>query len=276
LLVDTSLSQRNVLGEERDASYAFLDQVLRPDKDLTFVIHFDHDTELLQDLTSSRRDLRKALDALRLADGPQLRQAGQGGGGGGYPGGNRGNRGGGRQQAGTTLYDAIFLASDELMRKQKGRKALILLTDGVDEGSKETLYDCIKAAQRNDTLVYSILFADRDAYGSQPAIRLGGIGMGGRGMGRGGGMPQQTQHPDGKKILQQISRETGGGFFEVSKKDPIDDIYRRIQEELRNQYSIGYVSDQGASSTGFRRILLTTRDKAMTVQAPEGYYPAGQ
>jgi VWFA-related protein len=267
LLIDTSLSQRNVLGEEKDASYTFLDQVLRPEKDQTFVIHFDHQTELLQDLTSSRKDLRRALDAVHLADGPQMRQGGQGGGG--YPGGNNG----GRRQAGTTLYDAIFLASGEIMAKQKGRKALILLTDGVDEGSKESLYDCIKAAQRSDTLVYSILFSDRDAYGQPVMATLGGMGMGRRS----GGVPMNAQHPDGKKILQQISRETGGGFFEVTKKEPIDSIYKTVQEELRNQYSIGYVSDQDPSGTGFRHITLTAKNnKSLTVQAPEGYYPAAK
>ena len=270
LLIDTSLSQRNVLGEEKDASYSFLDQVLRPEKDQTFVIHFDHETDLLQDLTSSRKDLRRALDAVHLADGPQMRQGGQGGGG-GYPSG--GNNGG-RRQAGTTLYDAIFLASDEIMAKQKGRKALILLTDGVDEGSKESLYDCIKAAQRSDTLVYSILFSDREGNGQPIMTTLGGMGMGRRGMGRGAPM---AQHPDGKKILQQISRETGGGFFEVTKKEPIDSIYKTVQEELRNQYSIGYVSDQDPSGTGFRHITLTAKNnKSLTVQAPEGYYPAGK
>jgi len=268
LLIDTSLSQRNVLGEEKDASYSFLDQVLRPEKDQTFVIHFDHQTELLQDLTSSRKDLRHALDAVHLADGPQMRQGGQGGGGGGYPSGNNG----GRRQAGTTLYDAIFLASDEIMSKQKGRKALILLTDGVDEGSKESLYDCIKAAQRSDTLVYSILFSDREGNGQPVMATLGGMGMGGRR--RGGGAPMNAQRPDGKKILQQISRETGGGFFEVTKKEPIDSIYKTVQEELRHQYSIGYVSDQDPSGTGFRHITLTAKNnKSLTVQAPEGYYP---
>lgn len=277
LLIDTSLSQRNVLGEEKDASYSFLDQVLRPEKDQTFIIHFDHETELLQDLTSSRKDLRRALDAVHLADGPQMRQRGQNSPGGGYPGGGypSGSNGAGRQ-AGTTLYDAIFLASDEIMSKQKGRKALILLTDGVDEGSKESLYDCIKAAQRADTLVYSILFSDREAYGQQPIMAtLGGMGMGRRGMGR--GVPMNEQHPDGKKILQQISRETGGGFFEVTKKEPIDSIYKTIQEELRNQYSIGYVSDQDPSATGFRHITLTAKNnKSLIVQAPEGYYPAAK
>jgi len=268
LLIDTSLSQRNVLGEEKDASYSFLDQVLRPEKDQTFVIHFDHETELLQDLTSSRKDLRRALDAVHLADAPQMRQGGQGGGG-GYPSGNNG----GRRQAGTTLYDAIFLASGEIMAKQKGRKALILLTDGVDEGSKESLYDCIKAAQRSDTLVYSILFSDREGYGQPVMATLGGMGMGRRGR----GVPMNAQRPDGKKILQQISRETGGGFFEVTKKEPIDSIYKTVQEELRNQYSIGYVSDQDPSGTGFRHITLTAKNnKSLTVQAPEGYYPAGK
>lgn len=278
LLIDTSLSQRTVLGEEKDASYSFLDQVLRPEKDQTFVIHFDHETELLQDLTSSRELLRKALDAVHLPDDarPQMRQAGGGYPNGGYPNGRYPNGNGGMRQAGTTLYDAIFLASDELMKKQKGRKALILLTDGVDEGSKTSLYDCIKAAQRSDTLVYSILFSDRDAYGpSRSMIALGGMGMGRRGMGR---MPAAgEQHPDGKKILQQISRETGGGFFEVTKKETIDDIYKSIQDELRNQYSIGYVSDQDPSATGFRHISLTAKNnKSLTVQAPEGYYPAAR
>jgi VWFA-related protein len=260
LLIDTSLSQRTVLGEEKDASYSFLDQVLRPEKDQTFVIHFDRETELLQDLTSSRKDLRRALDAVHLVDDQQMRQGGQG-------------QGGGRRQAGTTLYDAIFLASDEIMAKQKGRKALILLTDGVDEGSKESLYDCIKAAQRSDTLVYSILFADREGYGQPVMARLGGMGMGRRGMGR--NAPMNAQRPDGKKILEQISRETGGGFFEVTKKEPIDSIYKTVQEELRNQYSIGYVSDQDPSGSGFRHISLTAKNnKSLTVQAPEGYYPA--
>jgi VWFA-related protein len=182
------------------------------------------------------------------------------------------------RQAGTTLYDAIFLASDEIMKKQHGRKALILLTDGVDEGSKTSLYEAIRAAQRADTLVYSILFADRENSG-QPAFSLGGLGgLGGMGGGRRGGggrgPASSVQRPDGKKILQQLSRETGGGFFEVSKKESIDDIYRTIQEELRKQYSIGYVSDQGAGSTSFRRISLTTKNKGLTVQCAEGYYPA--
>jgi VWFA-related protein len=270
LLVDTSMSQRRVLGEEKSASYKFLDRVLRQ-QDQAFVIHFDHDTELLQDLTNSKPKLQKSLDDLQLPDEsrPQLNRGGTG-----YPGGNGSPRypGPGRRMRGpgTTLYDAIFLASDELMRRQKGRKALVLLTDGVDNGSKTPLNEAIASAQRADTLVYSILFADEEAYGNP----MGGFG--GRGMGRrGGGMgrfPQNERH-DGKKVLQQLSRETGGGFYEVSKKLTVEDIYDRIQDDLRNQYSLGYSSDKRDASGEYRAISVTTTRKGALVQAREGYYP---
>jgi VWFA-related protein len=172
---------------------------------------------------------------------------------------------------GTTLYDSILLASDDLMKKQQGRKALILLTDGVDNGSRVSLSRAIEAAQRADTLVYSILFAGEE--GNPQPFRMGGGGMGRRGgMGRYPPM-QQSNRPDGKKVLQRISLETGGGFFEVSKRDSIDQIYDRIQEELRNQYSIGYTSDNEAGGTGFRRIAVTVKQKGMIVQTREGYYP---
>ncbi len=276
LLVDTSMSQRRVLGQEKSASYHFLDRVLRADKDKTFVIHFDHESELLQDLTSSRTDLQRALDEIQLPqDGqPQLnRGTGSGGGypggGGGYPGGGR--RGGGqrgRGGAGTTMYDAIYLAANEIMKKQTGRKAVILLTDGVDNGSKTFLGDAIEAAQRADTICYSILFSDEQAYQQQP-ITFGGMGR--RGGGRGMGSPAGDR-PDGKKVLERISRETGGSFFEVTKKQSIDDIYDRIQEELRNQYSIGYTPDQSQTNSGYRAIKVLAKDTKYTVQSREGYY----
>ena len=265
LLVDTSLSQRRVLEQERSASSTFLDQVLRVDKDTAFVIHFDREVELLQDLTSSRQKLQAALELLQT---PQRSQEGGGSSSGSNPGsGRRGGGGGG----GTLLYDAVYLASNEMMKKQQGRKALIVLSDGVDHGSKETLASAVEAAQRADTLVYSILFADEQAYG-------GGGGFGGRGMGgmgRRGGWPgrypQQTR-PDGKKILEKISKETGGRLFEVSKKQPIEQIYDRIQEELRNQYSLGYTPDRAAAGAGYHKIRLVTKQKDLTVQARDGYY----
>ena len=270
LLVDTSLSQRLVLNEERDASRRFVEKVLREDRDQTFLIHFDHDTELLQDLTSSRAKLERALDQVEIAqeDRPQMRRGGGGGyPGGGYPGGGGGYPRGGGRRAGTTLYDAIYLASNELMRKRQGRKALILLTDGVDNGSKTSLPEAIESAQRSDTLVYSIWFTGEE----QTQQPFGGFGGGGRGR-HGGGYPrQQEQRPDGKKVLEKISGDTGGGFFAVSKKLSIDQIYDRIEEELRNQYSLGF-SPEKADSAGFRKITLTVKQKGLVVQTREGYY----
>jgi len=263
LLVDTSMSQRRVLGKERDASYRFLDQVLREDKDKAFLIHFDREVELLQDLTSSRKKLEESLGRMET---PELeRQSGGGGygGGGGGNGGGRGRHGGGHHGGGTSLYDSVLLASDELMKKQSGRKAVIALTDGVDNGSKVTLTSAIESAQRADTLVYSILFADPDAYG---AMGHGGYGGGRMGGGRGG------SRTDGKPILQRLSRETGGGFFEVSKKLPIEKIYDQIEEELRNQYSIGYTSDHPDSAGGYHKIQLTTKKSELLVQTRDGYY----
>ena len=270
LLVDTSGSQRRVLDQERDASSTFLDQVLRVDKDKAFLIHFDHEVELLQDLTSSRDKLQKALAVLQA---PQLHRAGQEGGGdsGNSPGSSpdSGRRGGG-WGGGTLLYDAVYLASNELMGKQEGRKALIVLSDGVDRGSKETLASAVAAAQRANTLVYSILFADEHPYGGG----FGGRGMGGMGRHGGGGpgrYPQQ-ERPDGKKILDQISRQTGGRLFEVSKKLPIEQIYSQIQDELRNQYNLGYTPDRTDATAGYHKIHLTTKQKDLIVQARDGYY----
>jgi len=269
LLVDTSGSQRRVLDQERDASSTFLDQVLRVDKDKAFLVHFDREVELLQDLTSSREKLQKAL---ALIQAPQLHRAGQEGGGdsGNSPGSSpdSGRRGGG-WGGGTLLYDAVYLASNELMGKQQGRKALIVLSDGVDRGSKETLASAVAAAQRANTLVYSILFADEHPYGGG-----GGRGMGGMGR-RGGGWPgryPQQERPDGKKVLDQISKQTGGRLFEVSKKLPIEQIYSQIQDELRNQYNLGYTPDRTDATAGYHKIHLTTKQKDLIVQARDGYY----
>jgi VWFA-related protein len=299
LLVDTSGSQRRVLNDERSASFRFLEQVLREDKDLAFIIHFDFEVELLQDLTSSRAKLERALDLLQVGS-PQQQQQQQGGqypNGGGYPGGGGGGGGGnvgiglpggigfpggrrrgggqqpyprggqqGRRGGGTCLYDAVVLAADDLMRKQQGRKALILLTDGVDTGSKLTLSQAVESAQRADTLVYSILFSDASAYGN-----TGGFG----GMSRRGGYPGGggMNLPDGKRVLEQISRETGGRFFEVSKKQPIEKVYSAIEEDLRNQYSLGYTPDRQEEEREYHRIHLVTKRKELVVQTREGYYP---
>ncbi len=276
LLVDTSGSERRMLGTEKQASYTFLEQVLRPDRDKAFLIHFDREVELLQDLTSSRERLEKALD---LLDKPEWASSNQSAGTTG-PGG-WGRQGGGRgmhRAGGTAFFDAVYLGSHDLMASQTGRKALIMLTDGEDNASKVSMDEAIDSAQRADTLAYSIRIADQEegfsrGFGGPGMGRHGGWGGGGRGgpYGRGPAM----NRPDGKRILQHISKETGGGYFEVSKKKSIDQIYTQIEEELRNQYSIGYTPDRPGNDGGFRKIQLTVKQKGLTVQAREGYYPGG-
>jgi VWFA-related protein len=258
LLVDTSMSQRRVLGDEQRASYKFLEQVMRQN-DKAFVIHFDHDVELLQDLTNSRQKLEKALDELELPR--QLQRS--------TPG-SSGRRGGG----GTALYDAVLLASNEIMKNETGRKAIIILSDGVDNGSRVGLMDAIDAAQRADTLVYSILFSDEQAYGGGSGFPPPGMG-GGRHGGMGGGrgrVPGPPRTDEGKKVLQRLSLDTGASFFEVSKKQPIDQTFERIQEELRNQYSIGFSPDQAAPGTFHQIHLGAPNQKGLLVQARAGYY----
>jgi VWFA-related protein len=262
LLVDTSLSQRRVLEQERSASYSFLDHLLREDKDLVCLIHFDREVELLQDFTPSRPKLQAALQSIQAPQLDRGRGSPSSGGGGG------GGRGSGSRGGGTLLYDAIYLAAEELMSKQQGRKALIILTDGVDHGSKETLTEAIETAQRADTVVYSILFKDDEAYGHPGGGMMGPHGGGHHG---GGGRPSQEERPDGKKVLEQISKATGGRMFEVSKKETVDKVYAEIEEELRNQYSLGYTPEKNAGA-GYHKIQLTTKQRDLVVQARDGYY----
>ena len=177
LLIDTSGSQRRVLDQERHASFEFFQHVLREDKDQAFVIHFDREVELLQDLTSSRQDLDKALQNVE-GDRPQLNRRGQGGGG-GYPGG-----GGGRR----------------------------------------------------------------------------------------GPRPEEEPKVDGKKILQRMSKDTGGRFFEAHKKESVGEIYTNIAEELRAQYSLGFTPDKDGSDEGFHHLQLQVKRKDMAVQTRVGFY----
>jgi VWFA-related protein len=227
LMVDTSGSQQRVLDAERGASMRFLDHVVRENKDRVFLMQFDSAVRVRQDLTSSVGKLEDALAYVDTETESQLRM---------------------QHGGGTLLYDAVVRAADEIMKKQTGRKALILLTDGVDIGSYGALQDAVDAAQRADTMVYSILYADPGAYGI---------------FGGGGG---------GDRVLRRISGETGGGFFEVSKKQPVDRIFDVIEQELRNQYSLGYVSDKPVGISEFRAIQLTALQKGLAVQARRQYW----
>jgi VWFA-related protein len=294
LLVDTSRSEQRMLGSEKEASRTFLEKVLREDRDKAFLIHFDREIELLQDLTSSRAKLERALDLLEIpndAYGPTAggNGGGQPGGGGWGTGGGWGGRGGGgrggggggqapgggrrRFGGGTAFYDAIYLAANDVLRSQTGRKAVIMLTDGEDNASKISLAEAVNAAQRSDTLAYSIRIADDENRGFAPG-GFGGFpgGRGGMGGGRGRGGGPAAEHVDGKKVLKEISDKTGASYHEYSKKKSLSEIYAEIEEELRNQYSLGYSSDRPGSEGGFRKIAVTLRDKKLQVRAREGYY----
>lgn len=283
LLVDTSMSVRSVLPEEKTASQHFLEQMMSNEKDRAFVIQFDRQVELLQDLTSSKDKLRKALDEVGTAP-PAPQDTGSGdaddtSNGGGQP---RARRGGGTQ-----LYDAIYLAANELMSKQQGRKALIVLTDGEDRGSKESLNMAIEAAQRANTTIYAIYFKGEGhgGGGGQNGGHHGGGGYpgGGGGYPRGGGYPGGgggyprggggETRVDGKKILQQMCGETGGAMFEA-KKQKFDEVYTTIAEELRNQYVLGYTPEKD-QETGYHKLVVTVDKKDLVVQTRAGYY-AGQ
>jgi VWFA-related protein len=226
LLIDTSGSQRRVLNAERGASLRFFDRVVRENMDHIFIMQFDTVVQIRQPLTSSVGKLDDSLSYVDTETMSQLRM---------------------RQGGGTLLYDAVVSASWDVMRHQKGRKALIVLSDGVDLGSQNSLQDAVDASLRADTLVYSILYSDPGAYGLF-----------------GGG--------DGRRVLERMSADTGGSYFEVSKKRPVDEIFDILQAELRNQYSLGYVSDQPVTLSGFRAIALTTRQKGLIVQARHRYW----
>jgi VWFA-related protein len=178
------------------------------------------------------------------------------------------------------------------MKKQAGRKAVIVLSDGVDRGSKTTLESAIEAAQRSETIVYSIYFKGHEERDHRdngyPGHRTGYPGGGYPGGGypgggypgggrRGGGQPRSEEpHVDGKKILERLSKETGGRFFEVTKKQLVGDIYTSIGDELRTQYSLGFTPDKDAAGEGFHRVVLQVKKKDMDVQTRAGYYGSGE
>jgi VWFA-related protein len=225
LLIDTSMSQRRLMEAERAASFRFIDRVLREDKDQVFLMQFDLSSFVRQPLTSSRKDLEAALTRV---DTPTMNELRMGVG------------------DGTSLYDTVIKASNQIMKQRQDRKALILLTDGVDNSSDATLTDAVEAAQRTDTLIYSILFADPQAYA------FGGV--------------------SGRGVLQRLSKDTGGAFFEVSGRMSIDEIFAAIEDELRSQYSLGFVSDQPVRSAEFRKLQISTKRKGLVVRARDRYW----
>ena len=231
LLVDVSKSQERLIETERNAAMRFFSEVLR-EKDLAFLISFGADAELLQDYTNSRRLLQKALGDLRLnapAEGihpgpvPTIHQA-----------------------RGTILWDTVYLAATDQLKGQVGRKAVVVITDGGDQGSRYKLTDAIKAAQVADAIVYAIYYVDRYAYG-------------------GFGTP-------GDHELRRLAEETGGRVMHVDRKNSLEEIFKQIQEEMRSQYSIGYTPANGAKDGSFRKLDIKLKDASLKPQARRGYY----
>ena len=156
---------------------------------------------------------------------------------------------------GTALYDAIIFAARKIA-SQAGRKALIVLSDGYDTSSAVSISTAIETAQRADALVYTIRFLDRDIFAFQvPASQ--------------GGSPVPRE---GRRALERIAKETGGGYFDLTAAETLDKIYGRIEDELRNQYSLGFTPLK--SHSGYRKIRVSVKRKGVTVQARDGYYPA--
>jgi VWFA-related protein len=235
LLVDVSGSQENLIGIERQAATQFFASVLGK-KDMAFLISFGSEAELLQDYTNSHRLLRDALDKLRvnaavtgLHPGPVPTIS---------------------QPRGTVLFDAVYLATTDRLKGEVGRKAVVLITDGVDQGSRLKLQDALMAAHKADAVVYSIYYVDPSAYGSR------------------GSWGFASSDSD----LRKMSEETGGRLFRTGRKNSLDEAFRQLQEELRNQYAIGYTPSSEGKNGAFHKIEIRMRDKEWKVQARKGYF----
>jgi VWFA-related protein len=281
LLVETSRSMSGAMDAERKAAEKFVDTML-PEKpeanpDKAFLIHFDREVELLEDFTTSRDALHKELDDMGPTSATQDDRNGP------ETNDDERERPSGRQ--GTQLYDAIYLASSEVIKPNDGgRNVLVLFSDGLDHGSKDTLNDAIDAADKADVEVYTIYFRgeqERDL--GYPGGRHGSIGFpgGGGGYPQGGGYPgggrrgEEKPTADGRKTLEQIATRTGGLYYEAKSTPHLDEIYSQIAEQLRGQYVLTYMPDQPDHEGGYHKVALTTSNKDLYVVTREGYYSPG-
>ena len=231
LLIDSSLSMEHTLPEEKVVASGFLQKVLT-NKDLAFVISFDISVDLLQDLTGDIHLLRSGLDKARI----NTNTAGI------APMGNPGpvpTAGGSNK--GTLLFDAVYLAADEILSKQVGRKAMVIITDGDDVGSKLRLKDSIEAAQRADTVAYVLLITD-------------------------------PMYPSNYGDMSKLCEQTGGRIITVSRPDKLDKAFAEIAAELRSQYLLAFSSTNPVNDGKFRKLEVKSKD-GYKVQARKGYYP---
>jgi VWFA-related protein len=299
LLVDTSRGQRGATAEEKAASMEFIDAMMKSAQDRGFVVHFDREVELLQDLTSNKEKVQQGAS---LLDSPVP-----------DPVGDASNRG-----AQSLLYDSIYLATNEITGKQTGRKVLVLFSNGIDQGSKESLRTAIDTAQKTGTIIYAVYVKgevdkaqkkldqerdpnrrDRTGYpgGGYPG---GGYPGGYPGGGYPGGYPgsypgsypgqypddypgggypsggqrrpQQSVKGDGKRILADIATPTGGRVFELTKKQTATSIFAMIQDDLAHQSVLTFNPDKAGARPGFHSLKIESKQKDTIVDAPDGFY----
>jgi VWFA-related protein len=238
LLIDTSGSQMRVLPMEQEVGAAFLRDVLTA-KDLAFLINFDIAVDLLQDYTSDAARLRSAMQQTRINDGG-------GSGAVGIAGAGQGTIPVSRPK-GTLLYDAVYLASNEKLRQQSGRKALVLLTDGGDNGSDETLANAIAAAEQCEVIVYVIMIADRGHF-----------------------MPGDSE-------MHKLAEQTGGRVIDVGNNEKkLREAFDQIGTELRSQYMIGYIPTNTALDGKYRKLEVKPVQPEYRIQARKGYFAPKQ
>jgi len=226
LLIDTSGSEERMLPAEQEAASRFLQRVLRK-SDLAMVISFDLDVDLLSDFTADRAQLERAIQRARI-NAPSTPMSVQG------PLPQRGPKG-------TDFYDAVYLACREKLAGEAGRKALVILTDAVDNGSKVRLEEALEAAQRSDTVAHILLVYD-PAYGANEGV------------------------------AKKLTEETGGRMIVVRNEKKLEEAFDQISEELRSQYTLGYYPSKNARDGRFRKIKVETARKDLHILARRGYY----
>ncbi len=230
ILLDTSGSQQNVLPLEQESGATFLRNVLTP-KDEAFLISFDINVDLLADYTNSPKEIKRAIDKASINTGA-----------------GTGSVTGNGTARGTLLYDAVYLAAHDKLRQEAGRKILVMLTDGGDQGSQETLKTATEAAQKANAIVYVILIADRGFYGG---LQLGYTGDG---------------------DMERLARDTGGRVINVGNNGKkLEEAFQQIQDELRTQYLASYTPTNLKLDGSFRKLDITC-GKGEKVQTRKGYY----
>jgi VWFA-related protein len=237
ILIDSSGSQMRVLDMEKEVGGAFLRQILT-DKDEAYVIDFGIDAELIQDYTHDVHRLQAALNKVKINAGFTQPVPGAGGPVPTAPGAG----------AGTVLYDAVYLSAHDMLAKEVGRKAMILLTDGEDEGSRLKIKDAIEAAQKADAIVYVLLCADRGFYGS---FQMG---------------------YSGESEMRKLTEATGGRVINVGNKfDKLREAFDQIAAELRSQYNLGYTSTNPKLDGTYRKLEIKSKQN-YKIQCRAGYY----